>query len=652
MSTGSPGGLDRSEARRAADRLIAVVGRARELQVERAPSGTDVAIREPRIDLCGSLLAMRLAPALDGGAEDPEAGSEPFHVAVFGGTNTGKSTVLNALLGRPACGMKVTARFSQAPEGWCPAEIGDRWRTAHPSRFRGYRVHVGERAPRQTDAELRAGGWRSALAVLDPATDGGPELAPPATRAACLWDAPDVSTEEAQSWLDGVLDVAALSDVLVFVCTHESYADDRALQLLALLRSAGTAVLVCVNKIAADASLHDDVRRKLGDAGGLELAPESFAWLPQVEGDDPTERLERLLATPEARALRERVGGLEAEWRSSDPERGPDRDPDRESARDSARESARARALDAAAGFLESSLDDVLEPLRAEARVAERWAAVVERATRTELVEAYSRRYLESQRYEEFRRALAELTRLLELPGLGPLLSGLGRVARAPLSLAKLAWSRWIKSEGDDASKPAEERVLAELFKAWLEALRAEAQTLARAEGHPAWSRLAARLDSAELQAELVAGFQAGYRDYRARLDERVAQAAARIHEKVAENPRLLAGLRTANLVGDAGVTISAVAAGGLSPTDLVLGPLVHGLWNELVERGLGSYIRAQETRLKAEQLEDLRALLARELAVPVRALFVGAFDPEELERARADLTLVIDALRAREDRR
>ena len=438
-----------------------------------------------------------------------------------------------------------------------------------------------------------------------------------------------MSTEEAQSWLVGVLDVAALADAVVFVCTHESYADDRALRLLALLRAAGQQVEVCVNKVAAASAVFQDVQRKLGPGDvDLDLPAEVFHSLPLVGGDDPEERLAALLASAEARGLRERVGLLE-----------------------SAAEPARARSLAAALDYLERSLDEALEPLRAEARVAERWSAVVQRVTRSEFVEAFAAGYLETRRYEEFRRALAELTRLLELPGVGPLLSGLGRVARTPLTLAKRAWSRLTAGPGDDdATKPAEERVVADLFKAWLEALRSEAQTLARADQHPIWSRLAAKLDSAELQRELVTGFQAGYRAYRAELDQKVSAAAGRIHQKVAENPRLLAGLRTANLVGDAGVTISAVAAGGLSPTDLILGPLVHGLWNELVERGLGSYIQTQETRLKAEQLEDFRALVGRELSAPARALFVGAFDPEELERARADFELVKRALFDREE--
>ena len=56
----------------------------------------DDSIRAPILWYSLAQLRMRVRPALERAA----IGVDPVHVALFGGTNTGKSTVLNVLLGR------------------------------------------------------------------------------------------------------------------------------------------------------------------------------------------------------------------------------------------------------------------------------------------------------------------------------------------------------------------------------------------------------------------------------------------------------------------------------------------------------------------------------------------------------------------------
>ena len=167
-------------------------------------------------------LRMRIRPAL----VPRWPAHDPVHVALFGGTNSGKSTVLNLLVGRAAAGMHATARFSQHPEAYLPAALGDQWLTAAPSRLTAYECYRNRHPPRQSDDDLARHGYRSAFAILDLEHLAIPVLASPAATAV-FWDAPDFSTEEAQTYLGAVLDVVALADIVIMTVTDESYADDR-----------------------------------------------------------------------------------------------------------------------------------------------------------------------------------------------------------------------------------------------------------------------------------------------------------------------------------------------------------------------------------------------------------------------------------------
>lgn len=605
-----------ADTQASAGRLQRLLDLARELDRDHAPVGSDRAVRVPLSDLAAAVLRMRVRPALEATWD-----SEPPHVTVFGGTNTGKSTVLNVLLGRAACGMKVTARYSQHPEAWrAPAAAASSFEGV-TRRFEGYALYRGETPPRQSDQELSGRGWRRALGLRD--VEPGEEPGPVDPRAV-YWDAPDFSTEEAQAWLSGVVDVVAIAEVVVFVVTDESYSDDRGRTLLELVAGAGPRIEVCANKIGSASDLFEDVRTKLGaEAAGV---PFGLHGLPLVEGADPSGRLARLLESGEARALRAAVAA-----RLEDP-RGLKRD-----------------VLGRTLLFFDQHLGQALEPLRAEARVSERWSAIVRRSTERELVRAYRETYLNTRRYQEFQSALVEVMRLLEIPGIGPVVSAVGRLARLPLNLVRRAWQRVASPPaGSPAEAESEERVVARLFKAWLASLRSEAQTLARAEEHRGWARVERALSGETFQAELVEEFRTGYRAHRQRLDARIAESARAIHARIEESPRLKHGLRAANLVGDAGVTIGAVAAGGLSPADLLLGPLAHALWEELVERGLGSYVRAKEEELKREQMLGIEELFRSRLESTARALFAGRLDPAELERAGQDWAAVRRALEDR----
>jgi hypothetical protein len=610
----------------ACDRLIATLEQA--LRDEHREAGArEDKLQEPIGPYVIAQLRMRIRPALLPGW----LARDPVHLTLFGGTNSGKSTVLNLLLGRAAAGMHATARFSQHPEAYRPDALGDQWLIASPSRFAGYQYHRNRHPPRQSDDELAHDGYRPAFAVLDPAHLGVPALAHPAA-AAVFWDAPDFSTEEAQTYIGAVLDVIALADVAVMTVTEESYADHRGILLFRMVRDSGVTLHVVANKLAESPELLSDITHKLhanwpDAAANLSLA--ALHRLPLVEGSTPEERLGNLLATPEAIALRQAMAHEVA--------RGPQ---------------LKRQALAGAIDFMQNRLEEVLRPLVTEVEMATAWEHLVERLTRDEILQRYQREYLDGEWYGEFNQALVRLMDLLELPGIGPLLRLLSSVVRTPFRLAAGVLRRLFGPGKAPSSRLPEQEVLDQLMQSWLATLRSEAQSLASAAAHPTWADVVRLLEKPEFSQQLTRSFESAYGAYRQAIDTEIKRHAEDIYHAIEQRPWLLNTLRGTNLAVDTATIVLVIKSGGLNWSDAVVGPVVAGLRHTLLEAGLDKYLQAQQGLLKRQQFEAMQAMVERHLSQPARDLFRGMARAEELEAARRDFELVRDmALRVvRED--
>ena len=596
----------------ACDRLTTLIERVLRIEPIRAGVRDDV-IQEATTRYIMAQLRMRIRPALVPGW----LAHDPIHVAVFGGTNSGKSTVLNLLLGRAAAGMHATARFSQHPEAYCPGVLGVRWLAHAATRFRDYQCYHDGHPPRQSDDELAQHGYRPAFAILDLDHLGTPVLAQPTTTAV-FWDAPDFSTEQAQTYLGAVLDVVALADIVILTVTDESYADDRGMALLHMVRDAGVMLYVVANKLADSPELLQDISDKLVPHGHGPVLT-----LPLVKGRTPEERLGHLMVTPQAEVLRQTVT--------------------REAGRGS---QLKQQNLAGAVEFLQRRLGEVLRPLAAEVEMADAWEHMVKRITQQEILERYRREYLDAERYGEFNQTLVRLMDLLEIPGIGPLLRLLSAAVRMPFRLARGALhSIWGGSRAQP-TQPPEHEILDQLIQRWLTTLRSEAQLLVSTASHPAWSDLVCRLDSLERSRQLAHTFERAYDAYRQTVNEEIHRRAQEIYQAIAQRPWRLAILRGTNLVVDATSITLVIKSGGLNWSDAVLGPLVAGLRHALLEAGLDKYLETQQSLLKRRQLEALQEVVAQHLARPVGALFVGVARAEELEAARHDLARLSQAAR------
>lgn len=188
-------------------------------------------------------------------------------VAVAGGTNTGKSTVFNLLLGFPASPVRATAAATRQVLV-----------AASPKRtqecIEGRLFHGFEAAPLGNAEDL-----------LATQTDGGTVhilQTGALSDGLMLADTPDVDSIEVANW-EHAGHVAAAADVLIAVLTGEKYRDARVVEFFQRAAQAGRRVLPLMNK--ADPADNFAVARgqlaQFRDDAGLEgptfAVPHDFA---------------------------------------------------------------------------------------------------------------------------------------------------------------------------------------------------------------------------------------------------------------------------------------------------------------------------------------------------------------------------------------
>lgn len=548
-----------------------------------------------------ALLRMRIRPALEGGDDPP-------HVVVAGGTNTGKSTIVNLLIGSDQAGMSAIARFSQHPIAFRAREVGDGFVDRHPSRFVEYERYANRVPPRQSDAELERDGYRSALAVFDRAGGHAPD--------AVIWDSPDFSSDAARHYLHAVVDVAALADVLVLVVTSESYADERALRLARLLGLSGRRIIVVANKFRSDGLLSGDVRETLdANLDGVEYR---LTVLPDVPGDRPADRLARLRETEQARAL---VSEVESGVAHAIENRG--------------------WMLATSAGFVASRFDSIAREAVREAAFVQEWAGRCEDIGRS-VCESYRREYLDRMSHREFQLALARLSRLLEVPAVGPILRASGAVVRAPFRLARWAGSRLI---GERPGQPSTESVLRRVFDEAFARLRAQAQERAQQSGDARWRNVERTLSDGERYEAIARGFFDAYERAREALESEIEARARAIYEELEKRPRTLLALRSVNATIGLGAAAAVVAFHGINWTDAVLAPIAAGIQQELLRHGLGAVVDRQQQILKRAHAERFREVVSASLVRPLSDLHGAHVTPEALDEARASAAALAKAL-------
>jgi hypothetical protein len=522
-----------------------------------------------QLRLAAALVRNCIGPWLD------DAPAVPLHVAVVGGAGAGKSTVANLLSGAAAAEANPQAGFTRHPIAFTSANGPLAW--SGYLGFMGSLQRLSQPAPSSLDEDV----YQVRRIPADPSTFD-------LLKDFVVWDCPDMTTWAATGYIPRLMETAALADIIVYVASDERYNDEVPTQFLQMLLQSGKPVVVCLVKMreadapAMVAHFNREVAGRLGGPGGPAVV--STLAIPFLS---PAQ-----LADPARTASRYRVPLLNQVAVLGSPPKA-----------------ARVRSVQGATRFLQTACDQLLSIARADLEALQRWQAVVSTG-KTDFETRYNREYLSGEKFRGFDEALVRLMDLLELPGVGKVVSGTLWVLRLPYRMIKWGFNKAV-SRPEAATRP-EEPILHDALNAWIDLLRKEA---ARHAGeHPLWAHVAHGFHGGGLAEHARERFRQAYRSFQTSLALEVDRTARSIYEQLEKRPGVLNTLRGSKFALDLAAISGTLVAGGINWHDFILVPVVASLTHQLVELLGKQVVDAQREQTRDRQ----QALLKQHLSGPL----------------------------------
>ncbi|HEV3235510.1 MAG TPA: GTPase domain-containing protein, partial [Gemmataceae bacterium] len=518
-----------------------------------------------QLRLASALVRDCIGPYLD---DQP---ASPLHVVVVGGAGAGKSTVANLLSGASAAEANPQAGFTKHPIAYTASNGTLNW--AGHLGFLGPLQRQPEPGPANLDADVY-----QVRQVTSEA--GGLDL----LKDLVIWDCPDMTTWAASGYVPRLLEVAGLADIIVYVASDERYNDEVPTQFLRLLLQTGKPVIVCLMKMK-EADVPAIVGHFQHDVLGRMPGPVvSCLAIPFLSVEE--------LADPARLAPRFRIPLLNQVAVIGRPAKV-----------------ARERTIRGAAQFLASHTESLLSSAQSDIAALHGWRNTVQTG-KGEFDSRYQREYLHSEKFQQFDQALVRLLDLLELPGVGKVVSSALWVLRTPYRLLKgLATKALTRPEG--AALP-ETAILEQALEGWLDLLRKEA--VRQAGSHPLWAHIEQGFLNG-LGDKAHERFQQGFRGFQLGLAEEVNRTARAIYEELEKSPARLNTLRGIKFTFDAGAIGLAIAAGGTTLWhDLILVPVAAAITQQLVEFFGQGYVESQRELARQRQ----QALMVQYISGPL----------------------------------
>lgn len=515
---------------------------------------TEQAAHSGQLRLAAALVRNTIGPFLDG--QTPT----PLHVIVVGGAGAGKSTVVNLLTGVVAAEANPQAGFTRHPIAYTSANGVITW-PAHVG-FLGPLQRLTQASPSSVDQDV--------YQVRKVPTDN---FSQQLLKDFVVWDCPDMTTWAAANYVPRLLEVCGLADVLVYVASDERYNDEVPTQFLKLLLQAGKPVVVALTKMR-----DNDAQAFLAHfkSAVLQKLPGGAINCLAIPYMTPQE-----LASNTGKAGTYRIQLLNQVAVLGDPP-----------------STARRRSVRMATNYLLASTDHLLSVARRDLAALQNWRNVV-LAGQAEFDNRYKVEYLLTEKFRRFDEALVRLLELLDLPGVGKVVSNVLYVVRTPYRFLK-GWLSKSMARQEGVAQP-ELPVLESALNGWLDHLRKESVRLSSA--HPVWAHIEKGFESGGLGQNAKEKFQQGFRSFQMGLADEVERTARAIYEDLEKNPVLLNTLRGGKFAIDIAAIGATIVAGGIGWHDVILVPLAAAISGQLVELLGAKYVDSQREATRDRQM-------------------------------------------------
>ena len=480
---------------------------------------------------------------------------QPFHLAIVGPTQAGKSSIANVLLAGNVAGVSPLAGYTVHPQGFChQVSVNDcEELQRYFGRFQQLQQSV---LPRD----------RYDCYSLTESTTHSPCFPP-----AVLWDTPDFDSIDSALYREGVIRAMALADVIILVVSKEKYADQSVWDIISALEPLHQPTIICLNKLSegSEELLTASLKEKW-QLARRDSFPEVVPLYYQKQAGMP------IWPTLKQNVLNDLVRKVEHK-----------------------------KQLRSEHELLQKHWQTWLAPIISEHHVLNDWQLMIEGAIK-EALTSYERDYLNHpHHYETFQQALAELLTLLEVPGFSGVLAGARKVLTWPV--------RKIMNLGNKRAHLADssqeiillnqiaEHLLIQLADNLLDSAEEGSQKLLWKE----FSQLLRKQRHLILQA-----FSDSVQAYHVAFQQDVEKAAQRLYHKLQEQPFVLNSLRATRVTTDAAAIALTLQMGGIGLHDLIFAPAMLTITSLLTESAIGSYMHKVEYELKQHQLATVKKIL------------------------------------------